>query len=272
MTDQTPDNSAPAQPVQPPAPLAPPAAAAPGGPSGPVPPKKGMPGWAIGLIIGGAALVILLIVGVVIAVNLIVPKADTTAEPTSSPITKTEEPAQEPVDPGASSDNVTLDDSALFDGPPVWSAPILAGWDIVTFDEGGINRFKDSASGCTFMTSQNLQKVDTSSTSDRSTTQKLATQLQESITSRTTEAEVIYSKSVDLSKSLAGSGPTIEFATVRVDYSVDSNNFSSVFFARSMPASGSYMFTQLECMKTIMDSSTSPLDELTSKISVSSGY
>lgn len=259
----------------------------PTGPGGPVPPKKGLPGWAIGLIIAGGLLLIGVIVVAVLVASLIVnavKEEDCSASgscgqglpPTASeePLADSEteqtpaDPEADPGSPGTSSGNISMDSSAEFDAPPIWSAPLLEGWEIVILDQDGINQFANTELDCSITTSQNVAPVDLSPSSDLALTMQLMDELGDQLASATTTAKVVSERAIDLSLGSAGSGSHIEFAMNRIDYSTDTGDYASVLFGRSMPHSGSYMWSQLSCARTVMDGADSPLQVMMDQITV----
>ena len=139
------------------------------------PPRKGLPvGAWIG--IGAGALVLLLIIALGIALPFLL-KGPATSEPAPVPPT-TEVPEEEPETP-AQLDLVTLDDPSEFAAGPYWAVPFEDGWDIVRFDEQGVNEFKNVATGCMFFTYQGYGPEGLTATEDRGATEEtLSTALQ----------------------------------------------------------------------------------------------
>ena len=148
---------------------------APGMPPTGAPPRKGLPvGAWIG--IGAGALVLLLIIALGIALPFLL-KGPATSEPAPAPPT-TEVPEEEPETP-AQLDLVTLDDPSEFAAGPYWAVPFEDGWDIVRFDEQGVNEFKNVATGCMFFTYQGYGPEGLTATEDRGATEEtLSTALQ----------------------------------------------------------------------------------------------
>ena len=148
---------------------------APGMPPTGAPPRKGLPvGAWIG--IGAGALVLLLIIALGIALPFLL-KGPATLEPAPAPPT-TDAPTEEPETP-AQLDLVTLDDPSDFSAGPYWGVPFEDGWDIVRFDEQGVNEFKNVATGCMFFTYQGYGPEGLTSTDDRGATEEtLSTALQ----------------------------------------------------------------------------------------------
>lgn len=148
---------------------------APGMPPTGAPPRKGLPvGAWIG--IGAGALVLLLIIALGIALPFLL-KGPATSEPAPVPPT-TEVPEEEPETP-AQLDLVTLDDPSEFAAGPYWAVPFEDGWDIVRFDEQGVNEFKNLATGCMFFTYQGYGPEGLTATEDRGATEEtLSTALQ----------------------------------------------------------------------------------------------
>lgn len=238
-------------------------------PGGPVPPKKGLPGWALALIIGGGVLLIGVIVVAVLIFTMVANAAKELAD-IGQDVTSTS-PAEEPTGPsdsGTNIDSIPLSGAADFGGPPIWGAPYLSGWDIKVFDQEGINSFENLTLGCTFTTSQNVQEVDRASSSDETSTRSLMDVLKNEIFKRSPDAVEAAESIVDLSIGVSGSSSTIEFSSLRLDFTASSGEYTSVIFARSMPQSGSYMYTHLECTRAAIDGADSPLQALTDQLAV----
>lgn len=155
--------------------------AAPGGPGMPpsgLPPRKGLPvGAWIG--IGAGVLIVLLVLAVgigfvVTAASKPLPKA-----PQETSESKVPDPPKEEPEAPAELDLVTLDDASNFAAGPYWGVPFLDGWDIVRFDEQGVNEFKNATAGCSFYTFQGFGPENITAIDDRGASdQTLETALQ----------------------------------------------------------------------------------------------
>ncbi len=74
---------------------------------------------------------------------------------------------------------VTLDDVSNFAAGPYWGVPFEDGWDIVRFDEQGVNEFTNPTAGCQFLTYQGYGPEGLTSTDDRGATEEtISTALQ----------------------------------------------------------------------------------------------
>lgn len=170
-------------------------------PPGATPPrKKGLPvGAWIG--IGAGALVLLLVValGIWVVVGTARPRV---SDP--MPLPTTEAPAEEPTEEPESPEPlgvVTLDDTFDLTNGVYWGVPFISDWDVVRFDEQGVNEFSNAAVGCQFLSYQGLGAEGITSADDRGATEEtIATALQIGIpwTSATASPEVNSDGSVEL--------------------------------------------------------------------------
>ena len=281
MSDQTPNSALdgqqwpPGQPVPRPGP--------PGSPGSPVLPSKGLPGWAWALIVvGGVMLIGIIVTSVVVALQFLsrpeplalcdVPGADGCGPlpiPTESATT---EPSTEPI-----LDFVSIDDLAEFDGTiPIWGLPILDGWEITIFDQGGINQMVNPSNGCQFTSSQNVQEPLTSNSySDFLDTQLSLESIEEDLIATAQESELVSSLgSTEFALDIVGSGRTIEFLVSRVDYlNLDtSTRYAYEIAVRAMPEENSLMYLVLACPTDLVDSGNSPFEEIRAELAVLHGF
>ena len=147
----------PAQPYGSPPPAGP-GGPGPGGPGGGGP-RRGLPIW-VWVVLG--VLVLALVGGIVAAVLIGSHIANSVRDAAPVPIDD-ETILVDPDDPeettGPDAGFVTyyLDDVAMFDDGPFWTVGVPGGdWEIVRFDEAGVNEFENPALQCTFLTYQGL--------------------------------------------------------------------------------------------------------------------
>lgn len=142
---------------------------APGAPPAGPTPRKGLPvGAWIGIGAGALVLLLLIISGIFVTTLL---RSAAVPEPIPAPPITEELPEE---DPGASDplEVVTLDDVTNFKAGPYWGVPFESGWDIVRFDEQGVNEFSNAAVGCQFLTYQGYGPEGLTSTDDRGATEE----------------------------------------------------------------------------------------------------
>lgn len=183
------------------------------GPTGVKPPRKGLPvGAWIGIGAGALVLLLVVIIGIGMAIMLNKPAAP---DPLPAPPT-IDAPEPEAPETPTQLDFVTLDDPADFTSGPYWGVPFEDGWDIVRFDEQGVNEFKNVTAGCMFFTYQGYGPEALKSTDDRGATEEtLSTALQiglpwdaatkspEVNPDGTVEMPVDYAYSVEMSRYVA---------------------------------------------------------------------
>jgi hypothetical protein len=244
-------------------------------------PRRGLPGWAWALIIGGAVMVIGVVVLVALAANAIlgaVSRADDAATPPVPPPAATATAAApETTEPGASAESpgavdaagalISLNEQAdLGSSVPIWRYPILADWEITTFDQGGINTSQNSALGCVFTSSQNQQPAqDVTATDDL--TDSLATfeVLEDRKLVEFPGAELIGDLgTAEFAVAYPGGQASLEFITSRIDYLDQDLNvpYTSELAARAMPLAESFLYIEVACPTALVDAGQSPFDEL----------
>jgi hypothetical protein len=289
MEPAPPAPSGPAVPLPPTAAAATPAGPPTGGAAGPPAPprRKGLPGWAWALIIGGAVVMIGVIVVVVIVVNSVLgavrgstPAADPVAVPTSSAsesapatdaapsATPTTKPTKAPG--GGSGTLLGLDATADL-GTPYWSFPIEDGWVMREPGEAGVQQADNAELGCLFTTNQlTMAPFDTAATSDRSDTESGLQSLEQQMLAAADESAVVAGAgSVEIAVSVAGGAERIEFAGSRVEY-VDQEGvaYTNDFAARAMPDAEAFLFYNVSCPSAVLDAGESPFDDLTERLAV----
>lgn len=225
----------------------------------PQPPKKsGLPWWGWGLIVVGGVIVIGGgVFGAMALSSAIVESQDRPVDTDPAPAPETDEPADDdaldaepslPAEAGA----YTLDDAAPFTTQPIWSVPLVDGWDTVMFDQDGMNVFQDpSGTGCTFSSYQGVWlQGDAAATSDADATAADFDAFIESNTAQTgaSEVEVTERSAVAISSS-AGE---VEFAAYDVSYAPDPEmsaapTLDERWYIRSMIDVNSTMFVRLSC-------------------------
>lgn len=192
--------------------------------------------------------------------------------------TESPEPTAAPADPADASELVagaliTLDQQvdvgATF---PIWGYPMQTGWEILTFDEGGINRSKNVELGCLFTSSQNRQPAyDLDATDDLSDTlasiEALEQQQLESANQATLVGEL---GSTDFGINLPGAGERIEFLTTRIDYMEPDLgvSYTNEVAVRAMPLAESSMYIVVTCPTALVDAGGSPFEELRAGLAV----
>ncbi|MBH0116473.1 hypothetical protein I6E52_06395 [Salinibacterium sp. NG253] len=307
MTDETPHGSAPEEvpanasdntanndghvPDAPPAPAAenalPATTGAPLPPAPPLPPvqplaaeaaKSGLPGWAWALIIAGGLFVIGMIVTVVVVAVVIVGAAnkEDCSLPGSCgqglpPITA-EEPIEELTEP-ASGERITLDGNANFGEPPVWGVTLDPEWEILVFDEDGINSLGDPTTGCNIVTSQRQTAVSTPTGGDLAASEAAMQEEVEALIVSGVSMQELDSGTVDIAVASESSGVSIEFLTsVRYQESSEGASRVSELLVRGMPASGSIMAALVVCETSVYEAGESPFNDLISGLAVTAGY
>ncbi len=137
-------------------------------PAGAPVPRKGLPvGAWIGIGAGAFVFVLLIAVGLVWFILAQTPSAEPIAP---APTTAPQVEPDTGTDRGASGERVSLDDPSNFSAGPFWGVPMESGWDIVRFDEQGVNEFKNSTAGCQFLTYQGFGPEGLTSADDRGAT------------------------------------------------------------------------------------------------------
>jgi hypothetical protein len=241
-------------------------------------PRRGLPGWAWALIIGGAVVVITVVVLVALAANAIlgaVSRADDAASrpvpPPAATATALAPEATGSTEPPGAGDAagalISLNEQAdLGSSVPIWRYPILADWEITTFDQGGINTSQNSALGCVFTSSQNQQPAqDVTATDDL--TDSLATfeVLEDRKLLEFPGAELIGDLgTAEFAVAYPGGRASLEFITSRIDYLDQDLNvpYTSEIAARAMPLAESFLYIEVACPTALVDAGQSPFDEL----------
>lgn len=254
-----------------------------GAPTAPRPPvKKGLPGWALALIIVGGVLFIGFVVAAVVVASLILnamnqqdcsaPGSCGQVAPHSPTEDWPDDSTTTPDNSGESTDWIPLDEVADFGGPAIWTVSVLDGWDVVTFDLGGINSFENKQTGCVFVTSQNAMTVDPTVTSDRAASEELIRQLTQNLSDSATSTVELGTGAIDVAVGSAESGATVEFLTTALEQELPQGTRVVEILARRMPASGGFMWAQLSCDASIYNSGESPFTELVAGLSAGPDY
>ncbi|TQO20370.1 hypothetical protein FB472_2001 [Rhodoglobus vestalii] len=237
--------------------------------------KSSLPRWALALILGAGVLFIGGILSIIVAVTLLasVFAADNCSSPEScgqelSPTPSAERPGVAGA-PSSSVDRIPLDGSADFGGPPVWNVLLDPSWEILKFDENGVNMFQNADSGCLLLTSQNEQDVAPVEAGDRVASEQLLSQQIDTFAAVDPNASVLDSRSVDIAVGAAGSGSTIEFSSATLQRTLSSGNAETMeLIARSLPASGSFMWAVVSCETGIYEAGESPFTGITKVLAV----
>lgn len=243
--------------------------------------RRGLPGWAWALIAGGAVLFIAVIVILGLAASAIL-----------GAVTRVDDAADQPASPSATADTVTpstpmptesaaaptgadeatgtlisLNEHAdLGETFPIWRYPILDGWEIVVFDQEGINTTQNTELGCTFTSSQNKQPAqDVSATEDL--TDSLATfeVLEQRWLDSASDAELIGElDTTSFAVAYPGGQGSLEFISSRIDYLDDATKvrYTSEIAGRAMPLAESFMYIEVSCPTALVDAGQSPFEEL----------
>ncbi|MBX0300705.1 hypothetical protein K2F54_12040 [Cryobacterium sp. 1639] len=288
MTTEPTNPAEPANPAETGAPAAAPdvADAVYGGPTPPVAPsRRGLPRWAWFLIGGGALVMIAFVVVVAIVVNSVIgavtanegadqPVAAPTGEPTeTAPPTDGAEPSATPGAGVADGALLAVDDQADFGGAfPIWGYPMQDGWEIVIFDQEGVNQSTNEELDCMFTSSQNKQPAqDLEATDDLSDTLATMEALEQGVLENGTGAELIGDlDSTDFALSTPDGQGRIEFVTSRIDF-VDPNlqlNYTNQIAGRAMPQAESFMYVVVTCPTALVDAGDSPFEELRAGLQV----
>ncbi|QYH35300.1 hypothetical protein [Salinibacterium sp. M195] len=281
------------EPTEPPAETVPPAPA--GRPAETVPPastgqpmppvqppavaaaKSGMPGWAWALIIGGGVVLIGMVIAVVIIVVIIsgaLNRGDCSLPGSCGqglPPVTSEEPADEPAD--GSAERITLDGNADFGGAPVWGVPVDPAWEVLVFDQDGINSFRDPESGCYIVTSQRQTAVSNPADGDIAASEAAMQEEIAALMSITSTIEELDSGTLDIAVATQSSGISIEFLTSAQLQTVSAGDMRvSEILVRGMPSSGSIMSTLVLCSANTYETGESPFSDIASQLTVNAGF
>jgi hypothetical protein len=250
------------------------------------PPRRGLPGWAWALIVGGSVLFLVAVVLLVLAATAIlgaVSRAEDAATAPQPPVATATASTPDPADtltpaeaPTAEAPTgadatpgtlITLDEQAdLGSAFPIWRYPIQDGWAITTFDQEGINISENAELGCVFTSSQNKQPAqDVTATDDM--TDSLATfeVLETRKLNDHPGAELIGElDTAEFAVAYPGGQGSLEFITSRVDYLDQASKVPSTsqIAGRAMPLAESYMYIEVTCPTALVDAGLSPFDDL----------
>jgi len=189
------------------------------------------------------------------------------AEPTAAP-TETAESAE--LVAGAL---ITLDEQVDIGATfPIWGYPMQTGWEILTFDQGGINQSKNVELGCLFTSSQNKQPAyDLEATDDLSDTLASINSLEQQQLDSGNQATLVGEfGSTDFGINLPGAGERIEFLTTRIDYMEPELgvSYTNEIAVRAMPLAESSMYIVVTCPTALVDAGGSPFEELRAGLAV----
>ena len=134
--------------------------------------RGGLPGWAWLLISGGPVLLLMAAGAVLAVIGLAVTASQEAGCDDAASCNETGKSAstpsstKSPVEGVATTNRVTLDGYAVFDGQPEWSIKLDPTWQVQSFNQDGINVFRDEATDCQLVTSQSLALPDPLATND----------------------------------------------------------------------------------------------------------
>jgi len=155
---------------------------------------------------------------------------------------------------------------------PIWGYPMQTGWEIITFDEAGINQSENAELGCLFTSSQNKQPaLDLDATDDLSDTLATIDSLeQQQLDSGNQAALVGELGSTDFGINLPGADERIEFLTTRLDYMEPQAgvSYTNEIAVRAMPLADSAMYIVVTCPTSLVDAGNSPFEELRAGLAV----
>jgi len=199
------------------------------------------------------------------------------------PVQSTATPAPsgtDPASPASGTDplagitgTISLDDQVDLGGIfPVWGYPFQDGWEVLTFDQNGINQSQNADLGCLFTSSQNKQAAgDLAATDDLTDTLATVDALEQQLLASGNEAKLVGELgSTDFGVTLPGAEQRIEFLTTRVDYLNPEQgvSYTNEIAARAMPAAESFMYIVVSCPTSLVDSGASPFEQLRSGLAV----
>lgn len=149
--------------------------------------------------------------------------------------------------------------------PPIWGVPKPEGWEMVVFDQQGLNKL-EQANGCTLSTVQNAGVIgmidDKPPTDVTATKQFLKDSLAQTNTIKgfTTEGEVV---AFPVRLGLAGT-QAIDFAQLTYSYNHKDTGarWRTIVLARVMPKPGSQLIATLACPVGDLEAARPILDQL----------
>ncbi|MEC5183222.1 hypothetical protein RCH12_000669 [Cryobacterium sp. MP_3.1] len=155
---------------------------------------------------------------------------------------------------------------------PIWGYPMQTGWEILTFDQAGINQSENVELGCLFTSSQNKQPAyDLDATDDLSdTVATMATFEQQQLDAGNQATLVGDRSSTDFGINLPGADERIEFLTTRIDYLEPEMgvSYTNEIAVRAMPLAESAMYIVVTCPTALVDAGQSPFEELRAGLAV----
>lgn len=176
-----------------------------------------------------------------------------------------------PSGPGAA-DVVSLDEHVDLGGgqPVVWAVPLPSGWTPEVVDQGGVNRFVDPATRCSFTSSQNQQPAaDTAAMSDRADTEATQALIEQGFTSSTAGATVRGLEPVVVDASTAsGDARGVELLTSRFDYPLPATGeaWTNRLAVRAMPEMSAMVYLVANCPTTVAESGDDPWAGLVERV------
>jgi len=213
-----------------------------------------LPGWAWVLIIGGPVLLLMAAGAAMVAIDLAVTASqdsgcddlESCSERNSSPSSTSA--GKSPVDDAETTSRVTLDGHAVFDSRPEWTIQLEPTWLVQSFDQDGINVFRDEATNCQLVTSQSLALPDPPATNDYEVSNALLYEQIVGFTVDDPEAMILDLAATDISIATVGSGSMLEFTAATITRTNPTGVHETVeIVARSMPDSESALVAALTC-------------------------
>jgi len=199
----------------------------------------------------------------------------TRALPTSPAPTPSATPGA-PAAPG-SSDVVSLDEHLDLGGaqPAIWAVPVPSGWTTEIFDQGGVNRFVDPATRCSFTSSQNQQpRADPSAASDRSDTEATQALIEQGFTSSTPGATVRTLEPVVVGAATTSGDPrSVQLLTSRFDYPLPETGeaWTNRLAVRAAPEMSAMVYLVVNCPTSVADSTDDPWQGLVERVQLLPG-
>ncbi|WP_010203905.1 hypothetical protein [Salinibacterium sp. PAMC 21357] len=232
--------------------------------------RRRLPGWAWALIVGIPLLLLMAVGALLVTIGLAVTTSQSTGCDGATPCgergrsapapaaEKSPSEATSPVDEFTTTSRVTLDGHAAFDGQPAWSIELGPSWRVHSFDQQGINVFRDEKTRCQLVTSQNLALADHGSTGDFWPSDDLLLDQIVDFTVDDAESTILDVSSTDIPIGAVGSGSTLEFAAATITRTSPAGVHETVeIVARSMPNSESALVAALTCDTGVYDTFTS---------------
>ena len=155
---------------------------------------------------------------------------------------------------------------------PVWGYPFQDGWEVVIFDQQGINQSENAELGCLFTSSQNAQPAgDVNAKDDLTDTIATVDVLEQQLLASGHDAKLVGELgSTDFGINLPDAVERLEFLTTRVDYMNPEAGvgYTNEIAARAMPLAESFMYIVVSCPTTLVEAGNSPFEELRAGLAV----